>query len=315
MSQNGIDVSSHQGVIRWDRVAADGVQFAMLRAGYGWQNPETQTDTKFYANVNGAEGAGIPIGCYLYSYATTPEEAKLEARFLQQIISGIPLEYPVAYDVEDICQRNLSRSRLTDVVVSFCTEMERAGYYPALYTNLDWIRNRLDMQRLQQYDLWLAQYNSSVTYDGPYGMWQKSNSGKINGISGNVDLDIAYKDYPTLIQAAGLNNLAVPGSGSLLLDTKWYTMPPGSVYDVRATLKGASLQNMKVYSSRDGIASVTPVPGTDKYRIRALRDGVTYIMFVVNNADGLELNHASVKIIVQSGVRPHGESNSTASIF
>lgn len=208
MSVNGIDVSYAQGTVNWQAVKSVGVQFAMLRASYGWEDKAHQTDAEFYANVKGAKAAGIPIGCYHYSYATTVEEAKKEAAFFLDIIKGIQFEYPVVFDVEDECQRNLGRKLLTDIVITFCSEMEKAGYYAAFYTNLDWITNRFDMARLKKYDMWLAQYNDKPTYSGSFGMWQYTCEGRISGINGDVDRDIAYKDYPSIMKTAKLNGFS-----------------------------------------------------------------------------------------------------------
>jgi len=201
----GIDVSYAQSAVDWHAVKAAGVEFAMLRSSFGWEEKEKQTDAEFFANVKGAKAEGIPIGCYHYSYATTVEEAKKEAAFFLDIIKGCVFEYPVVFDIEDKCQRNLSKQLLTDIVFAFCSTVEKAGYYTAFYTNLDWIRNRLDMSRLARFDLWYAQYYGKATYTGDYGMWQCANDGKVNGISGNVDRDIAYKNYPAIMKAAGLN--------------------------------------------------------------------------------------------------------------
>lgn len=202
---NGIDVSYAQGTVDWHAVKAAGVEFAMLRASFGWEEKEKQTDAQFFANYKGARAEGIPIGCYHYSYATTVEEAKKEAAFFLDIIKGCVFEYPVVFDIEDKCQRNLSKQLLTDIVFTFCSAVEKAGYYTSFYTNLDWIRNRLDMPRLARFDLWYAQYYDKPTYTGSFGIWQCANDGKVDGISGNVDKDISYKNYPAIMKAASLN--------------------------------------------------------------------------------------------------------------
>lgn len=316
MTQNGIDVSSWQGRINWQDVKENGVGFAIPRAGYGWEDKPRQTDSQFYNNINGAKTVGIPIGCYHYSYATTRYEAKREADFLLDIIQGYQFEYPIFYDLEDKVQRDLGKDRLTEVALSFCEELEQAGYYPAVYCSLDWARSRLDMERLNRYDLWLAQYYHTVTYTGPYTVWQYTSTGRIDGITGNVDLNVCYKDYPSLIKSQGKNGFPKlqPASGYLLLDTKSYTLAPGGIYDIKATLTGADPKNMRVYSSRTGIASVRQLPNGN-WRVTGIADGVSYIMFEVYDTSGRQLNHASVKITVETGAIPHGESNSSPSVF
>lgn len=200
----GIDVSKHNGTIDWKKVKAEGVQFAIIRACYGWDNDE-QIDRRLTANVEGCEANGIPYGFYHYSYATTVEEARREALFFSKVISGYRPSMPVVYDLEDSSQARLSKSVLTDMALAFCQTMEGLGYYAMLYANLDWVRNRLDMDRLRGIDLWLAHWTDKTSYTDPFGMWQYSSSGKVDGVSGNVDMNIAYMDYPAIIKKANLN--------------------------------------------------------------------------------------------------------------
>jgi len=202
----GIDVSHHQGEIDFSKVKADGVGLVMLRAGYGWEKPEVQTDRMFYRNYQNAVKAGLPCGAYHYSYARSVREAELEANFFLKIIKGCQFAYPVAFDMEDKTQVNLSRKTLTDIVIAFCDKLEKAGYYVCFYTNPDWMKNRLDMERLKRFDLWLARYGAEPECNS-MGIWQYSSTGKVNGIKTKVDLDVAYKDYPRIIKKAGLNGL------------------------------------------------------------------------------------------------------------
>lgn len=200
----GIDVSHHQGEIDFSKVKADGVGFVMLRAGYGWENPEVHTDRMFYRNYQNAVKAGLPCGAYHYSYARSTREAELEADFFLKIIRGCQFAYPVAFDMEDSSQVHLSRKTLTDIVIAFCDKLEKAGYYVCFYTNPDWMKNRLAMERLKRFDLWLARYSTEPGCNS-MGIWRYSSTGKVNGIKTKVDLDVAYKDYPRIIKKAGLN--------------------------------------------------------------------------------------------------------------
>lgn len=187
----GIDVSKWQGEIDWIKVKAAGVKFAMIRLGYG-----------------SADGGSCGLdGCFFYSYATSVAAAKKEASFVVSVLQkykGI-FTYPVAFDLEDKTQQGLGKTVLTDMVIAFGDAIEKAGFYCSLYSNLDWLKNRLDDSRLKRFDHWLAQWASAPTYDGAFGMWQNSSKGSVNGISGNVDTDVAYKDYPTVIKGAKLN--------------------------------------------------------------------------------------------------------------
>ena len=210
----GIDVSKWQGEIDWAKVKADGVKFAMIRLGYGSADGNAcGLDSYFERNVQNALKAGIDIGCYFYSYATSVEAAKKEAEYVVGVLQkyqGV-FTYPVVFDLEDKTQQNLGKTVLTDMVIAFGDAIEKAGFYFSLYSNLNWLKNYLEDSRLKRFDHWLAQWASAPTYDGDFGIWQSSSTGSVAGISGNVDTDIAYKDYPTIIKNAKLNGFT--GSG------------------------------------------------------------------------------------------------------
>lgn len=205
---NGIDVSKWQGEIDWAKVKAAGVKFAMVRLGYGSADgTDCGVDGYFEKNVANAVKAGVDIGCYFYSYATSVAAAKKEAEFVTGVLGkykGV-FTYPVAFDIEDSSQQQLGKTVLTDMVIAFCDAIEKAGFYCSIYSNLNWLRNYLDDSRLTRFDHWLAQWADTPTYTGAFGMWQTSSTGSVNGISGAVDTDIAYKDYPAVIKGAKLN--------------------------------------------------------------------------------------------------------------
>lgn len=201
----GIDVSKWNGNINWGAVAASGIQFAILRTSFGWSNREKFTDIQLRNNINGAKSVGIPIGAYHYSYATNPQEAIMEADFFISRLQWTQWEYPVFLDIEDKAQLNLSTQQRTDVAITFLERVKSAGYYVGLYANLDWTRNKLDMNRLSTYELWIAQWNSQCSCTNPYGIWQHTSSGSVPGINGRVDLNYSYKDYPNIIKNAHLN--------------------------------------------------------------------------------------------------------------
>lgn len=204
----GIDVSKWQGEINWSKVKADGFKFAMIRLGYGSADGNScGLDGYFEKNVSNALKAGIDIGCYFYSYATSVAAAKKEAAFVVSVLQkykGV-FTYPVSFDLEDSTQQKLGKTVLTDMVIAFGDAIEKAGFYCSLYSNLNWLKNYLDDSRLKRFDHWLAQWASAPTYTGAFGMWQHSSKGSVSGISGNVDMDIAYKDYPSIIKNAKLN--------------------------------------------------------------------------------------------------------------
>lgn len=204
MQKRGIDVSKWNGTINWAQAKKAGVEFAILREGYGKENP-AQKDKMLETNYEACRANDIPVGVYHYSYADSISDAKLEAEFCLKNIKGKNLLYPVVFDIEDKEMMKLSTRLRTDICKAFCDTIENAGYYACIYCNFSWLNSYLYKDELiSKYDLWLAQWgtdNPSVSC----GMWQYSDSGKIDGINGNVDLNIAYIDYPQLIKARGLN--------------------------------------------------------------------------------------------------------------
>lgn len=203
MRIRGIDVSSFQGEIHWEEVKRDHIEFAILRAGYG--RFPNQIDRRFEENYREAKRHKIPVGAYLYSYATTVEEARQEARNLQGWLRGKRFEFPIYYDLEDQSQAFLSKRRLTDIAIAFCDEMERAGYFVGVYANAYWLTTKLDHDRLTPYTIWLADYAPEPSYRGEYKMWQYTSRGKVAGIHGDCDMDYCYQDFPKIIKRAGLN--------------------------------------------------------------------------------------------------------------
>ena len=197
----GIDVSYAQGVIDWEKVKASGlVDFAILRAGYGKET--SQIDDQFSRNYTACKQLGIPVGVYWYSYATTVDEAEQEAKVCLQTIQGKQFEYPVAFDIEEA--RCLPQADALST--TFCTALENAGYYTAIYTFKSALESNFSAAVKNRYDIFLSHIGVQQTdYAGSYGLWQYSWTGCIPGISGDVDLDYAYKDYPTIIHQAELN--------------------------------------------------------------------------------------------------------------
>lgn len=194
MQLKGIDVSEHQGVINWAKVKSQ-IDFAILRAGYG--RYESQKDKQLENNVKGCTDNNIPYGFYWYSYAKTTADALAEAKTCYNIIKKYNATYPIFFDLEDPTQASLPKSTLTNIVKAFCDYLEDQGLFVGLYSNLDWLYNRLG--DVSEYTIWLAQWASKPTYNKPFGMWQYSEKGTINGINGRVDLDYSYIDYPAVI--------------------------------------------------------------------------------------------------------------------
>lgn len=203
----GIDVSKWQGDIDWKKVSMSGIDFAMIRSSFG----NMHTDEKLAANVAGCEKYGIPYGFYHYSYADSVAEAKKEARFFLSVIKKYSPEYPLVLDIENDHFKSMSRKQVTNIIIAFAKELENAGYYVSIYSFAKFFNDYVDMSQIENYDIWIACWGDEERlnsfYDGPYGMWQYSATGSVNGIDGDVDLDYAYKDYADRIRKTGLNNL------------------------------------------------------------------------------------------------------------
>ena len=208
MEVKGIDVSRYQKEIDWQKVKDSGVQFAIIRAGYGREL--NQVDPFFEKNYAACKAVGLPVGAYWFSYATDPYGALKEAHTCLKVIKGKSFEYPVWFDQEYEIKgiKDLTDQQRTDLVRVFCAELEEQGYYTGLYCSRDWLQNWVIPDQLKALDIWVAAYGKTPgNVPLPYGVWQYSDEGEIPGIPEPVDLDIAYKDYPAIIRRAGLNKL------------------------------------------------------------------------------------------------------------
>lgn len=206
---DAIDVSKWQGTINWATVKSAGVRHAMIRAGYG--NSVRQIDPQFKRNAAQCIAMGIDWGVYWYSYATSPEQARQEARCCLEVIKGLKPTMPVAYDIEyEPGILALSNAQRTAMVKAFLEEVEAAGYYGILYASTNFIQIKLNWRELTQYDVWAAQYGSRCTCPLPYGIWQYSSANPLGipGYGASLDCNRVYKDYPQIIQGAGLNGWA-----------------------------------------------------------------------------------------------------------
>jgi lysozyme len=202
MAVKGIDVSVWQGNnIDFAKVKASGIDFVIIRAGYGNGNK----DKYFETNYSKAKAAGLHVGAYWYSYATSAAGAKQEAQACAKALSGKQLNYPVYFDIEEKSQLSKGRDFCSSLITSFCTEMENRGYYAGFYTSLSSLNSVVSDAVKKRFTVWVAQWSSKCSYSGAYGIWQYSSKGSVNGISGNVDMDYSYIDFPSTIKSGGFN--------------------------------------------------------------------------------------------------------------
>ena len=200
----GVDVSVYQGNIDWNKAKADGIEFAIMRAGYG--KYVSQKDKYFDQNMKNAKAAGLPCGVYWFSYALTPEDAIKEADACYEVIKNYKLEYPVSFDMETESQMKLPKETVAQIIEAFCGRMESYGYYTTLYTYASFLNYKVEDRIFDKYDIWVAHYNTSKpAFNRNYGLWQYSCTGSVWGITGNVDRDYVYLDYERIIKNAHLN--------------------------------------------------------------------------------------------------------------
>ncbi len=201
----GIDISTYQKTADFAKIKAAGYSFVIIRAGYG--RSTSQKDAMFESHYKGAKAAGLGVGCYWYGYATNTTAAKLEATCFKEVIKGKQFDYPVYYDVEEGATLKLGKTAVSNIIKAFCDDMEAAGYYTGLYMSKSHLVDYTTDAIQKRYTLWVAQYYTKCTYSGAgkVDMWQKASDGKVNGLSGNIDLDECYVDFPTIIKSGGYN--------------------------------------------------------------------------------------------------------------
>lgn len=194
----GIDISRYQGNPDFAKVKKD-VDFVIMQAGYGRYT--NQVDSSFERNYAECKKHGIKCSVYWFSYASSVEDAKREAKTCLEVIKGKQFEYPIYFDIEG----SALSGDVSGKCKAFCDMIEKAGYFAGIYISRSPAQTYLNKDVASRYALWLAEYSPNCNYNGDYGMWQYSSTGKINGINGDVDMNYCYVDYPTIIKSAGLN--------------------------------------------------------------------------------------------------------------
>lgn len=196
----GIDVSTFQKVIDWDKVKPQ-IDYAIIRVGFG-NDIVKQDDAYFKRNADECTRLGIPFGVYLYSYADTEAKAKSEAAHVLRLLKGYKLTYPVYYDLEDAkTTGKCSNAQILQFAKLFCAAVEAAGYQTGIYANAHWLRTKLTDAWYATKSVWVALYNKTCTYKGKYDMWQYTSSGKMDGIKGRVDMNYCYTEYAKPVES------------------------------------------------------------------------------------------------------------------
>ncbi len=199
--KHGVDVSRFQGTIDWEQVASDGIDFAIIRAGYrGTTEGKLLEDDKFIENIEGAIANGIDVGVYFYSQAVNEEEALEEARLVLDLIEPYHIKYPVIIDIESAESEeartvDLSSDQYEKAAKVFCDTIKAAGYKPMIYGNVKSFTLLMDAADVDDYDIWIAYYGTPLYYPYHFNIWQYTANGKVKGIDGNVDLNVCITEY------------------------------------------------------------------------------------------------------------------------
>lgn len=201
--KKGIDVSTYQGNIDWRKVKLAGVDFAILKCNAGKEVAE-----RFETNYSAAKAVGMPVGAYLYSYALSPAEARAEATACITTLAGKKFEYPIFFDIERNAQFALGAAAVSEIIRAFCETLEDAGYFAGVYASKSHLENYVELDVRERYCIWIAHYGVEKTsYTGKYAMWQFTDKGRVDGISGNVDVSNCYENFG-YIQELGMNGFA-----------------------------------------------------------------------------------------------------------
>lgn len=235
----GIDVSVHNSKIDFNKVKAAGIDFVIIRAGYG--KAISQKDKNFETNYKAAKAAGLKVGAYWYSYALSAADVAQEAAVCLEAIKGKQFEMPIYFDIEEQKQFDKGKAFCSDLVKTFCNTLEKAGYFAGFYTGRYALTHYISEDVAKRYALWVAEWGKKVNYTGAYGMWQYSSTGRVNGIAGNVDMDTSYVDYPAIIKLNGLNGFGMENTKPTV---QTYTVKDGDTLSSIAKKYGTTVDDL-----------------------------------------------------------------------
>lgn len=206
----GIDVSVYQGKPNWKQLKTEGVEFAIIRGGYGDAiSYPGQIDSSYEYNYKGCKDAGIPVGMYWYSYATTEDMARQEAKACIKACKGKQFELPILYDVEEL--RIFNTGKTNEIIKAWADVMEAEGFFVGVYIYRAAMQSYLTERTRTRYVMAVAEYGPQLNYDGPIGFWQNGSTFRYSGIGYggiNTDHDFMYEDYPSIIKSRGKNGFS-----------------------------------------------------------------------------------------------------------
>lgn len=252
MAIKGIDVSEFQGSINWDKVKLDGVEFAILRVGLG-MDITSQDDKYIERNIEECERIGMPYGVYLFSYANSVEKAKSEAEHTLRLIKGHTLTMGVWYDIEDnATSGSIGKEALTNIINTYCNTIKNAGYNVGVYASLNWLNNKIENSVQEKWPIWVAQYYKECQYEGKYDIWQYASDGKVDGISGNCDMNYYYGEINNSTDKDTSDKKEELKKHIVDVDGKWGTDTTKKAQEVfGTTVDGTVTDQYDIYKSQN----------------------------------------------------------------
>lgn len=221
MAIKGIDVSEFQGNIDWDKVENAGVEFAILKLGNIYDYDTNYKDSKFDTNYKNARAKGIKVGAYIYNYCNTVDTLKEGLKWAIEKLDGKKFDMPIYLDMEDKDIQGETVETLTNQCNEFAKYVKSKGYQAGVYANVNWLKNELDPEKFDaDISVWVAQYYKECQYTGEYDIWQYTSSGKVDGVSGNCDMNYLYNEN-IIEESTTTDKKSVDELAQEVLDGKW----------------------------------------------------------------------------------------------
>lgn len=295
----GIDVSMHNKTVDFNKVKADGIDFVYVRVGYtGYTKKKLSLnyDPYYQENITNALAAGLQVGVYWYSQALNEEEALQEANMLLNVIGSYNITLPVVYDYEfagvgddgRLDSANLSKAQMTANSLAFLNRVSQMGYTPCLYANYSFLKNRVNASQISSIaKIWLAHYNTSTDYPGDYEYWQYTSDGRVNGISGRVDMNVWYQGAQAAVPTAPVTPNVTQPTAKKVTDVKLKAKTNTTLTFSWASQNYAEYYNIYKYDSKKGkyVKVGTTAGNVNTFKVRGLPEG-SYFRFKITAVVG-----------------------------
>ena len=309
VGSKGIDVSVYQGDIDFGQVKSSGIEYVMIRDGWGYSG-DGAVDKKFTANYEKAKAVGLPVGAYHFSYASSADEARREAEYCLSILGGRQFDLPIAFDAESNQLSIQSRDQITDCIVAFCDTIKAAGYQPMVYASRSWFDSKIDYSRISGYRKWVAEwrydYNLAPRMSNDYDMWQYSDKGTVSGISGAVDLDKSNANFISGINPTANVDSATGDTGRVNVEGWAFDKDDSnaSIY-VDVYIGGPAGQGeghrITADGSRDDVNNAYGIGGkhgfaSTLYTLKSGNQDVYFYAINIGSGENIEFDHRTVNI-------------------